>query len=213
MTVLAAFLSGSGGRRRPHSFPESLSLPAIPEVSGKNEIPIRAASLVPFSSAPVVYFHSARHISSAGDKLRESRCSRTMRYWWVNQNRTFRHELAGGLWFPQIPFRRRVTVTCAPRRWDHASPGGLPRSGLWRCEQEQDFVAGAERGMGIASTIEWDRNRPREPGGSGGDLRRRAVRTGDAVRPPAGWQRSSRHQQPAPAGFPARLYPARGEFW
>ena len=80
---------------------------------------------------------------TANERLRHSRYLTPMRSWWVNQNQTFRHELAGGyLWppkrnangarnsftgwlFPRTPPSCRTRGTCSPAR-SSGPPGTHP---------------------------------------------------------------------------------------
>jgi hypothetical protein len=44
-----------------------------------------------------------------------------MRYWWVNQNQTYRHEIEGGyLWSPKRKSNEQRIVRCVASRWQQS---------------------------------------------------------------------------------------------
>jgi putative restriction endonuclease len=79
-----------------------------------------------------------------------------MRYWWVNQNQTFRHEIAGGyLWSP----KRNANLTRNPfyESMREVSPGDLIFS----------FVDTRIVAIGVATSYCWECPKPAEFGTTG----------------------------------------------
>ena len=83
--------------------------------------------------------------------LSESSHHFNMRYWWVNQNQTFRHELAGGyLWSP----KRNANGPRDPfyESMRELSPGDIIFS----------FVDARMAAIGIAASYCWESAKPAE---------------------------------------------------
>jgi hypothetical protein len=79
-----------------------------------------------------------------------------MRYWWVNQNKTFKHEVAGGyLWSPRRNKKGHINPFYESMR--EVAPGDLVLS----------FQGTFIRAIGIASSYAWDCERPSEFGKAG----------------------------------------------
>lgn len=83
-------------------------------------------------------------------------CSSAVRYWWVNQNQTFRHELAGGyLWSPKR--NADDTANHFYETMREVSPGDIVFS----------FVDTRVVAIGIAQSYCWESPKPTEFGTAG----------------------------------------------